>query len=310
MKVLLPIIAILLCLPQVAASQSVPQNITETNLAATVRTLSETIGIRSYRDITKLNKTADYIESQFRSFGCMVSRQAFSYENITYYNVIAEVKGWNPDKKEIIVIGAHYDTAEGTPGADDNASGIAGLLELARMIAREPAERTIRFIDFSLEEPPVFGTTKMGSYVYAKKLADEKTPVKGMISLEMIGYFCEEKGCQQYPAIVGWFFPDKGNFISFVGNLSSRSFTRKVKKGFTRASSLPVETLNTFSSITGVDFSDHRNFWKFGFDAFMVTDTSFYRNGNYHEPGDTGEKLDYKRMSEVVSGLFEALRKM
>lgn len=307
---LLFIVLLPLDIPFAITSQSASPEGNEANLISTVRYLSEEIGERSFRDLPKLNKTADYIESSLHSFGCIVSRQAFTYEGRTYYNVIGEVKGSHPDKKEILIIGAHYDTAVGTPGADDNASGVAGLLELARLTALGPAEKTIRFVAFSLEEPPVFGTKDMGSYAYAQQTAQEGVKVYGMIALEMIGYFCDEKGCQSYPTGVGWLFPDKGNFISFVGNLSSRSFTHKVKKSFTQAVNLPVETLNTFSSVTGVDFSDHRNFWKFGFDAFMITDTAFNRNRNYHEPGDTWEKLDFKRMNQMITGLYRAMRSL
>jgi Zn-dependent M28 family amino/carboxypeptidase len=282
----------------------------EASLLSTVRYLSEEIGERSFRDLPKLNKAADYIEKSLHSFGCLVSRQTFTYRGRAYSNVIGEVKGSNPDKKELLIIGAHYDTAVGTPGADDNASGIAGLVELARLTTLGPAVRTIRFVAFSLEEPPVFGTQDMGSYVYAEQVAQEGVKVYGMISLEMIGYFCEEKGCQAYPPGVGWLFPDQGNFISFVGNLSSRSFTHRVRKSFVKASNFPVETLNTFSSITGVDFSDHRNFWGFGFDAFMITDTAFNRNRNYHEFEDTWEKLDFKRMNQVITGLYRAMRSL
>lgn len=299
-----------LAIPFPATAQSAPPEGSETRLISTVRYFSEEVGERSYRDLSKLNKAADHIESSFRSFGCLVSRQAFTYQGRTYYNVIGEVKGSHPDRKEILIIGAHYDTVVGTPGADDNASSVAGLLELARLTAEDPAERTVRFVAFSLEEPPAFGTKDMGSYAYAEQVAKEGVKVYGMIALEMIGYFCEEKGCQSYPAGVGWLFPDKGNFISFVGNLSSRSFTREVKNGFTQAVDLPVETLNTFSSITGVDFSDHRNFWKFDIDAFMVTDTAFNRNRSYHEPEDTWEKLDFRRMDQLVTGLYRAIRSL
>jgi Zn-dependent M28 family amino/carboxypeptidase len=299
-----------LAIPFAITAQSTSPEVDEANLISTVRYLSEEIGEKSFRDLPKLNKAADHIESSLRSSGCLVSRQAFTYKGVTYYNVIGEVKGSNPGKKEILIIGAHYDTAVGTPGADDNASGVAGLLELARLTALGPAERTIRFVAFSLEEPPAFGTRNMGSYVYAERIAQDDVRVYGMIALEMIGYFCEAKGCQSYPAGVGWLFPDQGNFISFVGNLSSRSFTHTVKKTFSQAVSLPVETLNTFSSVTGVDFSDHRNFWRFGLDAFMITDTAFNRNRNYHEPEDTWEKLDFKRMEQVVTGLYRAIRSL
>ena len=294
------------CLTLVFSFDGTAQESSEANLVATVKHLSETIGKRSYRDVSALNQAAEYIDAAFRSYGCSVTKQAFQYQGKTYYNVVGEVKGADPDKKEILIIGAHYDTAVSTPGADDNASGIAGMLELARLTALHPGRRTIRFAAFSLEEPPVFGTEEMGSYFYAKQVKEEGVPVHGMITLEMIGYFCEEKGCQEYPAGVAWLFPDKGNFISFVGNVSSRSLVKRVKN-YARTTALPVETLSTFSAVTGVDFSDHRNFWKFGFKAFMITDTSFYRNRNYHQPGDTWEKLDYKRMEQLIAGLYEAI---
>lgn len=282
----------------------------EARLLSTVKHFSGKIGIRSYQHLPQLNEAADYIERELKASGCSVSRQEVLYDGRTYYNIIGEIKGKKADKQEMLIVGAHYDTASMTPGADDNASGVAGLLELARLIGKEPAERTIRFAAFSLEEPPVFGTDNMGSYFYARKLKEEGVQVYGMIALEMIGYFCEEKGCQQYPRGVGWLFPGKGNFISFVGDLSSRSLTRQVKRGFPRSSRLPLETLNTFSSVAGVDFSDHRNFWKFGFKAFMITDTAFYRNRNYHQPEDTWEKLDYGKMSELITGLCHALRSL
>jgi Zn-dependent M28 family amino/carboxypeptidase len=280
----------------------------EPNLKAAVNYLSVDIGERSWSDLKKLGRAADYIEDKFRSSGCSVKRQAFFYSGNTYYNIIAEVKGTGVADDGILIIGAHYDTAKGTPGADDNASGVAALLELARLTALQPAKRTIRFVAFSLEEPPVFGTEHMGSYVYAKSVKEEGVKVYGMISLEMVGYFCDEKDCQQFPlSCIGWAYPDRGNYLAFVGDLSSGPFTRKVKKSFTAASSLPVESLNIFSSVTGVEFSDHRNFWKFGFPAFMITDTSFYRNHNYHEAQDTPETLDYKRMSELVRGIYKSL---
>jgi hypothetical protein len=213
------LLCIILLLPfsSAFAAQNTLRESSEDNLLFTARYLSEVIGVRSHRDISNLNNAADYIEHSLKSAGCIVSRQAFTYENRTYYNVIGEVKGTRPDKKEILIIGAHYDTSVRTPGADDNASGVAGLLELARLVGQNPAERTIRFVAFSLEEPPVFGTDEMGSYFYARQVAEEGVKVLGMISLEMIGYFCDQKGCQEYPAGAGWLFPDRGNFISFVG---------------------------------------------------------------------------------------------
>ncbi len=294
-----------------AAFEDVKMDDIKSNLISTVKYLSHDIGQRSYLDIGKLNKAAQYIEDKFRSYGCNVKRQPFTYQGNTYFNIIGEVKGTKTTKDEILVIGAHYDTVMGTPGADDNASGVAGLLELARLAALRPFEMTVCFVAFSLEEPPIFRTEHMGSYVYAKSLKDEGINVYGMISLEMLGYFCDSKGCQYYPLpMFRWFYPDKGNFISFVGNISSRAFTKKVKRSFKSVSSLPVESLNTASFVLGVDFSDHRSFWKFGYPAFMVTDTAFYRNPYYHGLGDTALTLDYERTSELIIGLYKSLSRL
>ncbi|MDI6889916.1 MAG: M28 family peptidase [Thermodesulfovibrionales bacterium] len=289
----------------------------ETNLEVTVRFLSEEIGSRSYKDLEELERSADYIEEKMVSSGCDVKRQSFTYMGNTYHNIIGEVSpvrkdisnGVRGDKEsETLIIGAHYDTVPGTPGADDNASGIAGLLELARLAALKPSPRTVRFVAFTLEEPPLFKTRHMGSYMYAKSLKKEKVKVEGMISLEMIGYFCERKGCQYYPfPFFKLFYPEKGDFIAFVGNISSRAFTKRVKNAFQKASTLPVESLNTVSIVPGVDFSDHSSFWSFGYPAFMITDTAFYRNPNYHTAGDRAHTLDYKTMALLIYGLKSAL---
>jgi Zn-dependent M28 family amino/carboxypeptidase len=276
------------------------------NLKSTVHFLSEEIGPRSYTDLAELEKSADYIEERMISFGCDVTRQSFAYMENTYHNIIGEVRG--NKGSEILIIGAHYDTVPGTPGADDNASGIAGLLELARMTALKPSHKTVRFVAFTLEEPPFFKTRHMGSYVYAKSLRKEKIKLEGMISLEMIGYFCDRKGCQYYPFhFFKWFYPEKGDFIAFVGNILSKAFTKKVKGAFQKTTTLPVESLNTISLVPGVDFSDHSSFWEFGYPAFMITDTAFYRNPHYHTAGDRADTLDYKRMALLIDGLKASL---
>jgi acetylornithine deacetylase/succinyl-diaminopimelate desuccinylase-like protein len=167
----------------------------ETNLEATVQLLSEKIGPRSYKDLKELDRTADLIEEKMISLGCDVKRQSFIFMGNTYHNIIGELRG---DKgSEILVIGAHYDTVPGTPGADDNASGIAGLLELARLNTIEPCSKTVRFVAFTLEEPPLFKTRHMGSYIYAESLCKENVKIEGMISLEMIGYYCDQRHLQK-----------------------------------------------------------------------------------------------------------------
>ena len=274
-----------------------------------VRYLSDNLGQRSYLDLDKLNESAAYIENGFVTGGCEVKRQAFEYRGMTYYNIIGEVRGRNPEKRPII-IGAHYDTVIGTPGADDNASGVVAILELSNLYASSPGDRNVIFVAFSLEEPPVFMTSRMGSFVYAKALKEMGMAIEGMISLEMLGYYSDSKGSQIYPlSIFRLFYPDQGNFIAFVGNLASRPFTRRFTETFRSVTKFPVESLNAPSLIPGIDFSDHRSFWRFGYPAFMITDTAFYRNPNYHGIGDISSTLDYERMEELVEGLYRTLLK-
>lgn len=280
------------------------------NLRETVNYLAGELGQRSLIDVRNLDAASRFIEERFRSYGYEVLRQPFVYEGRTYCNISAVGKEHQGRKDRVIVVGAHYDTVVGTPGADDNASGIAVLLELARLCASSPTSLPVRFAAFSLEEPPVFMTRHMGSYIYARSLKDEGVDVIGMMSLEMVGYYTDREGSQIYPVpLLRPFYPDRGNFIAFVGNLASRRFTKKFRDAFRAASSLPAETLNAPSLLPGVDFSDHRNFWKFGFPAFMVTDTAFYRNPNYHNSGDKTETLDFDRMAELAAGLHKALKR-
>jgi Zn-dependent M28 family amino/carboxypeptidase len=278
------------------------------NAVDTVQFLAGTIGQRSWKDLDKLAASAEFIESRMQASGCTTEQQHFPFRDNTYTNIITKITGTDPDCHEILVVGAHYDSCEGTPGADDNASGIAGLLELARLTKEKPLRRTVRYVAYCLEEPPAYGTRHMGSYVHAESLHDEGAKVFGMISLEMLGYYRDEKGSQYYPSsLFRPFYPDTGNFIAFVGNFSSQKFSNSVKSAFTSVSSFPIESLYGFSIIPGVDFSDHRNYWKFAYPAFMITDTSFYRNPNYHDSGDLPDTLDYDRMTLLTKALHETL---
>ncbi len=269
--------------------------------------LSHEIGVRTYRDTDRLQRAAEYISEQFRSFGYQVSRQPFVFQGNTYHNLIAERSGHlRPEK--VLVIGAHYDTVRTTPGADDNASGVAGLLGLARALAAVTVSKTVRFVAFALEEPPVSRTRNMGSHHYARSLKEKNERVEGMISLEMIGYFCDRDGSQHYPLpLFKLKYPIQGNYISMVGAVRSRALTQSFAASFRKAVDLPVVTLNAPAIVIGIDFSDHWSFGKFGYKAFMVTDTAFYRNPNYHAPTDLPETLDYERMAKVVEGLAAAV---
>jgi hypothetical protein len=282
----------------------------QNNLRKTVRILSQEIGSRGYLQIDALQKSDEYITSELKRYGYTVSLQPYEYQGRTYNNIYTEIRG---DKKpgSILLLGAHYDTVAGTPGADDNASGIAGLLEVARLLRNRSFDRTVRFVAFTLEEPPLFRSTYMGSYVYARSLKEKEENIEGMICLEMIGYFTDKPESQFFPlSLFRWIFPNKGNFISFVSNLQSKDFLKEVKSGFQKGTTLPVESLSTFPFIPGIDFSDHRSFWKFGYKALMITDTAFYRNPHYHGSGDVSETLDYERMAEVVLGLTSAIEEL
>ncbi|KYG63188.1 hypothetical protein AZI86_15915 [Bdellovibrio bacteriovorus] len=215
------------------------------------------------------------------------------------------------DSKDVVVIGAHLDSCDvDNPGADDNASGVAGLLELARFFKEQKPEvkTPIEFVVWALEEPPYFETEMMGSAVHANNLRDKGYNVKYAISLEMIGYFSNDSFSQEFPVrLLYLFYPNKGNFIGVIASPAERALVRDMKKAMNANSDLEAYSLNAPAVVPGVDFSDHRNYWKHGWPAVMVTDTSFYRNHAYHTPEDTPERLDYVKMGEVVKGVYAAL---
>jgi Zn-dependent M28 family amino/carboxypeptidase len=276
-------------------------------LQQVVGRLAGEIGARTYRDLDRLEGAAHYISEQFASFGYQVTRQPFVFGGHTYHNIIAERTG-STLPEALLIVGAHYDSVSTTPGADDNASGVAGVLGLARALTGTQLAKTVRFVAFALEEWPVYRSSNMASYHYAQSLKENNEKVEGMICLEMIGYFCDREGCQRYPfPFMNRIFPKTGNFVSMVGNMRSKSFTEGMAKSFRQGTTLPVVTLNAPAIVIGIDFSDHWSFGKFGYEALMVTDTAFYRNPHYHAPTDLPDTLDYARMSKVVEGLTAAI---
>jgi hypothetical protein len=276
-------------------------------LEAIVRTLAETIGPRSYRDEATLAAAADFVTHSFKSFGYTVTFQPYEVKGRIYRNIIVERRGTlEPDR--ILIVGAHYDTVEGTPGADDNASGVAVLLELARLHAETRFRKTVRFVAFTLEEPPFFRSRQMGSRVYARSLKERGEQVEGMLCLEMVGYYSQEKGSQSFPLFwLRWRYPTTGNFITVVSNSASEPLQTRVRDALKAHATLPVETFTGPWWIPGVDFSDHGSFWKEGYPAVMLTDTAFYRNSHYHRDTDRPETLDYGSMAELTRGLFHTL---
>lgn len=267
--------------------------------------LSHQIGDRSVFEYQKLNEAEKYITKELSSYSYNVAYQKYKVSGKTVKNIIATKAGIKK-RKGIIVVGAHYDSCY-SPGADDNASAVAGLLELARFMSDKPTKCSIKFIAFVNEEPPFFKTEQMGSRVYTRDAKARGEEIKAAVVLEMIGYYSNEPLSQKYPPLLDPFYPGKGNFIAVVGNLSSDWLVKEIVSSFKKESTFSIESLVAPSFVPGVDFSDNWSFWEEDYPAVMITDTAFYRNSNYHAKGDTYETLDYKSMTEVVKGLRRVL---
>jgi hypothetical protein len=306
MKIIPLLFGLLLSTLNLAQNTSVPMADTAL-IKIHLLALTHTPFYREYNHLAQLNKTADYIRSVFAQYSDSVSVQEYEVDGRIYKNILCSFGTTN---KERIIVGAHYDVCGAQSGADDNASGISGLLELARMLKGQKLPNRIDLVAYTLEEPPYFKTQWMGSYIHAKSLADAKTPVLGMISLEMIGYFSDEKKSQHYAlGILSWFYGNKGNYITLVKKFGAGRFARHFSRRFIQTRHIRTKKFTGPKILPGIDFSDHLNYWKFGFSALMITDTSFYRNANYHEPTDTIETLDIKRVSQVIQGVFETISK-
>ena len=274
-------------------------------LEAHVRRLSKTFFPRDAQHPENLDRLAAYIRQEFERADGKASEQPYEVNGTTYQNVIAL---FGPDTKERIVVGAHYDTAGEQPGADDNASGVAGLIELAHLLGKTSLPICVELVAFTLEEPGYFRAAQMGSAIHARSLKKRGILVRVMFSLEMIGYFTDAPHSQSFPlSILAAFYPSQGNFIAVVGKLDQGLVVRRVKQAMQSASPLPVYSINAPRFVPGIDFSDHRNYWQAGYHAVMITDTAFYRNKNYHTIYDTPEKLDYGRMAMVVEGVYAAV---
>lgn len=282
-----------------------PQRADPGRLERDVRYLSSVVPPRNAGNVDGLERAAVHIATGFTAAGCALEVRNFEVDHTVYRNVACS---FGPPAAPRLVIGAHYDVAgDANPGADDNASGVAGLLELARLIgaARPSLQHRLDLVAFALEEPPHFRSEAMGSHAYARDLRDQGVDLKLMISVEMIGYFSDESGSQHYPlGVLNWFYPGEADFIGVVGRALDRAPVARVKALMTVTPALPVYSINAPAFVTGVDFSDHWSFWQLGFPAVMVTDTAFLRNPNYHRPTDTPETLDYRRMALTVDGLY------
>jgi Zn-dependent M28 family amino/carboxypeptidase len=273
-----------------------------------VEKLAGEIGPRDLKDnLGALNRAADYVASKLRASGYAVEEQRYGVGGRVARNIAASIAGGEL-AGETVVVGAHYDSVPETPGADDNASGVAALLELARLMARDAPDRRVRFVAFANEEPPYYHTGDMGSLRYARALDAAGEKVAAMLSLEMLGYYDARRFTQHYPAALASRYPDTGDFIAFVGDLGSRDLVRRCTELFRRSRELPAEGAALPAALTGVGWSDHWSFWKIGAPAVMVTDTSLFRNARYHEASDTPDTLDCDRMARAVEGLAAVVR--
>jgi Zn-dependent M28 family amino/carboxypeptidase len=258
------------------------------------------IGPRNTFEPEHLAAAADYVEKAFAGYA--VERQQYDADGVSVANLIVEIRG-TTRPEEIVVVGAHYDSIDGTPGADDNASGVAGMLALARRFANAKPARTLRFVAWVNEEPPHFQTGTMGSYVYARRCRERGERIVAALSLEMLGYYDAAPGSQQYPPPLAALYPDTADFIGFAGNIASRSLVNQCVKAFRARTAFPAHAAVLPELIPQTGWSDQWSFWQFGWPALMVTDTALYRNPHYHQSSDTPETLDYARMAAVVEGL-------
>lgn len=280
------------------------QRALEARLREHVMLLAGEIGERNVASPERLTRARDYLRRRFESFTGgkkdRVTLEPLGASGSHADNVIYELPG---DPQSIIVVGAHYDSAEGTPGANDNASGTAAALELARHFSTAPPRCTLRFVLFANEEPPFFKNEGMGSLTNARNAQRRGDPIRAMLALETLGAYSDVPGSQKYPWPVGLLYPDRGNFVAFVGNIGSRSLVRQSISAFREHAAFPSEGAALPATFPGVDWSDHWAFWQTGYPALMVTDTAVYRDPNYHHASDTPEHLSYDKLALVVDGL-------
>ena len=271
-------------------------------LSAEVKYLSETIGERNVWRNGSLQAAVNHLRSNFQQAGYVVTERTYRVEGQEVSNLEVTIAG-TESTGETLIVGAHYDTVAGTVGADDNATGVAAVLELARQLRESKPRKNIRFVIFVNEEPPFFQTSRMGSLVYAQQLRRENVRVSAMISLEMLGFYSDVPGSQKYPALLGLFYPSRGDFVGFVGNSESRDLVRRAVRSFRESTSFPSEGIAAPSDWPGIGWSDQWSFWQEQYLAIMITDTALFRYPYYHTTLDTANPLDFDRMARVVEGV-------
>ena len=305
---------IVVCQPTSAKNAPSQVSVSPERLEATVRWLAEDTIPRDFRHRDNLAAIADELETTFEASGARSERLSYRESGLFEFHNVSGHFGPENSALPRVVVGAHYDAYGEHPAADDNASGVAGIVELARLLGEiDPASFSlpVELVAWPLEEPPYFRTDGMGSAVHAKHLREQGIPVRLMISVEMIGYFSDEPGSQDYPSkLLHLFYPDRGDFIAVVGDLGNRDSILEAKIALRGATPLPVHSIAAPRNLPGIDFSDHLNYWEAGYPALMITDTAFYRNPRYHTPQDTPDTLDYERMAQAVTGIYELIRQL
>lgn len=260
---------------------------------------------RNYKNIEELQRVSAWIKEQMRLFGIPCQYQNYSVNGLGYRNVVCNLAAGHADK---VIVGAHYDVFGEQQGADDNASGVAGVIETARILAQQKSQLTqnIEFVFYTLQEPPFFKTEQMGSYIHAKSVQTQKDQIQGVYILDMIGYF-DEKLVQDYPVGLKWVYPNHANYIAAVSNVQSYDLGAKYCEEMRTLNRLECQRLVAPSFVSGMEFSDHLNYWKFDIPAVMITDTAFFRNKNYHTEKDTLKTLNIGKMANVIDGLVNNL---
>lgn len=271
-----------------------------------VEWLAGGIGERNVWRPDALAAAAAYVRGEFEALGLEVAAQRYRAFDVDCENLEVVLPGWSAPG-EIVLVGAHYDTVRGSPGADDNASGVAALIEIARALGGARLARTVKLVAFVNEEAPFFFWGEMGSKVYARAARRRGDDIHVMLSLEMLGCYEDAPGSQTYPPLLRWFYPKRGNFIAFVSNLASRRALRDLVEAFRARSDFPSQSLAAPAWVPGIAWSDQLSFWRTGYPAVMVTDTAFHRNRHYHRATDTPDRLRYPEMARVVEGLGAAV---
>jgi len=284
------------------SAMDVKRTVSTERLRRHVQVLGGDIGERNIWQPQALRRAEEYIRRVWREQGHAVAAQTYALDNDTWANMEIAFPGADLIS-QIVLVGAHYDSVRGSPGANDNATGVATLLELGRCLAGYKLRRTVRLVAFVNEEPPLFWTRDMGSDVYARAARARGDDIRAMISVETIGYYSDAPGSQRYPPVLGWFYPDRADFIAFISNVSSRELLKRAVEAFRVASDFPLESLAAPAFVPGVGWSDQLSFWFAGYPGIMVTDTALYRYPWYHTPQDTPDKIDYERFARVTQGL-------